>query len=115
MEDISWKGGKNCCVPGCTNSQGKTYGTMPAISYMSFPKDTPDNHEWREKLVIAVARQDQKFDPAKHHICTDHFERSHLLFSGRGLKIAKGRLPSLNLPHKSVEVRKLPPRTKPVS
>ncbi|XP_014676043.1 PREDICTED: uncharacterized protein LOC106816019 isoform X2 [Priapulus caudatus] len=110
---ISGRGGHNCCVPGCTNYHEKTKFREVPVSYMSFPNDTADDHEWREKLVAAVARHDANFNVSKHKICSDHFEKSHLVFSGKGFKISKERLPTLKMPRRSMEVTKTSPKKKP--
>ncbi len=72
-------GGKNCCVVGCTNYNLKTN----KVSYVSFPKSSEKNDEWRRQLIVAVARADDRFNPDTHHICTAHFEPKCLLCHGK--------------------------------
>ena len=57
----------------------------PNVSYIAFPKKgvTPEQDEWRKRLIIAVARADSNFNPDKQHICSIHFDRMCLLFHGK--------------------------------
>ena len=86
-------GGNNCCLPGCRNYYQKTKGIggeytgMTGISYVSFPKvsDNPERNEWRTTLInsVRLRRADGNFNPDKDKICSTHFERKWLTFSGR--------------------------------
>ena len=76
-------GGKNCCVPSCTNCYSKTKGL--GISYLSFPKKglSEEQDIWRGRLVAAVSRGDKVFNPDTHHICSTHITKQCLVFHGK--------------------------------
>ncbi|XP_053374378.1 uncharacterized protein LOC128546976 [Mercenaria mercenaria] len=69
--------GAYCCVPGCTNAQGRCNRMGMKLSFYSFPKDVKQRKLWLSMIRRDVIDDNGKtvpFEPKSHsRVCSAHF------------------------------------------
>ena len=69
--------GAYCCVPDCTNSQGRCKRKGMKISFYRFPRDVKQKKIWLDRIRRDVIDENGKvvpFEPKAHsRVCSAHF------------------------------------------
>ncbi|CAK8679236.1 unnamed protein product [Clavelina lepadiformis] len=104
-----------CCMPECNNCQ-------PQHNLFSAPNKKfciKIKEAWAEVLErkILSYREDkfiqELYSKDQVKICEDHFVEEDIIMKGTRKELRIGAIPTLKLPKKSVEVKKIPERRQP--